>query len=165
MKKFLFALILMSSVYAVSAQATQDDILLIQAAYGKSKRDLMQEYMTFKDTASSNAFWKLYDSYEVDRKKIGQDYIKIIQQYANDYKTLDNKKADALMTKATANNLAYDKLYSTYYTKMKMAVGALKASQFLQIESYLHTQVKMSVWNEIPFIGEIDRSKLQVSTK
>ncbi len=165
MKKILFALIFISSVYAASAQATQDDILLIQAAYGKSKRDLLQQYMTFKDSASSSAFWKLYDSYEVERKKLGQEYISNIQQYAKDYTTLDNKKADALMTKVAANNLAYEKLYGTYYAKMKVAVGALKASQFLQIESYLHTQVKVSIWNEVPFIGEIDRSKLQVSGK
>jgi hypothetical protein len=56
--------------------------------------------------------------------------------------------------------MAFENLYSKYYKKMKPVVGALKASQFLQLEAYLRSAVKISVLNQIPFIGEIDRSKL-----
>jgi len=46
---------------SASAQVTQDDINLVQAMYGKNKRDLMKEYLKFKDSASAKAFWGLYD--------------------------------------------------------------------------------------------------------
>jgi hypothetical protein len=165
MKKIVFALSFLVFVFTANAQVTQDDILYVQSAYGKSKRDLMQQYMTFKDSSSGNKFWRLYDSYEAERKKLGQDYIQIIKQYADGYSTLDNTKADLLVTKVSANNMAYQKLYSTYYGKIKMAVGALKAAQFLQLESYLQNAVRMSVMDQIPFIGEIDRSKLAMPAK
>lgn len=146
-------------VFSVSAQVTQDDINVVQSMYGKEKRDLVQEYIKFNDSASATGFWKLYDEYEVDRKKLGQDYIAILHDYANNYATLDDKKADELVTKSSENNIAYEKLYMKYYKKMKGVIGALKASQFFQLEAYLRSAIKTSVLDEIPFIGEIDKTK------
>jgi len=137
---------------------------LIQAMYGKDKRDIMQEYMKFDDSTSTNAFWKLYDSYEAERKKLGQDFITILKDYANNYEKLDDKKADELITRTSANNIAYENLYSKYYKKMKPAIGALKASQFFQLEAYLRSAIKTTVLDEIPFIGEIDRTKKNIGT-
>ena len=121
----------------------------------------MQAYMTFKDDASEKKFWALYDSYEAERKKLGQDFIAVLEEYANNYETLDDAKADALVTKMGANNIAYENLYSKYYKQMKPVVGALKASQFLQLEAYLRSVIKTSILDDIPFIGEIDRTKIK----
>ena len=145
--------------FSATAQVTQDDVNLVQSMYGKEKRDLVKEYIQFNDSASAAAFWKIYDDYEADRKKLGQDYITILEDYANNYETLDDKKADELVVKSSDNNIAYEKLYMKYYKKMKKAVGALKASQFIQLEAYLRSAIKTSVLDEIPFIGEIDKTK------
>ena len=159
MKRMLTAFCLFF-VLASSAQVTKDDINLVQAMYGKDKRDLMQEYMTFKDTAKATAFWKMYDSYEAERKKLGQGFIAILQDYGTHYATLNDAKADALITRMAANNQAFENLYKKYYGQMKPVVGALKASQFLQLEGYLRSVVKTNILSQIPFIGEIDRTKV-----
>ena len=158
MKKLLSAALVLV-FFSASAQVTQDDVNLIQSMYGKDKRDIMQSYLQFKDDASATAFWKLYDSYEVERKKLGQDYLKILQDYANNYEKLTNAKADELVTKSYNNNVAYENLYLKYYKKMKPVVGALLAGQFIQTEAYFRTSVKASILDEIPFIGQIDRTK------
>ena len=158
MKKLLTP-ICMFLFFSVSAQVTKDDVNLIQAMYGKDKRDLMQEYMKFNDSTTANKFWKLYDSYEEERKKLGQNFIAILQDYADNYEKLDDKKADELVTKASANNIAYENLYMKYYQKMKPVIGSLKASQFIQLEAYLRSAIKTSILDDIPFIGEIDKTK------
>ena len=158
MKKLLSA-VLVFVFFSASAQLTQDDVNLIQSMYGKDKRDIMQAYLQFKDTTSANAFWKLYDSYEVERKKLGQDFIKILQDYANNYASLTNQKADELVLKSSANNIAFENLYMKYYKKMKPVVGALLAGQFMQTEAYFRISVKAAILDEIPFIGQIDRTK------
>lgn len=144
---------------STSAQVTTDDVNLIQAMYGKEKRDLVQEYMGFTDSAAAGSFWKIYDSYEAERKKLARDFIGILQDYANNYENLDDKKADELITKTSANNIAYENLYIKYYKKIKPVAGALKASQFIQLEAYFRSAIKTSILDEIPFIGEIDRAK------
>src|SRR6478735_10274070 len=116
--------------FSLSAQVTQDDINLVQSMYGVEKRDLVQQYLKFNDSASATAFWKIYDDYKVERKKLGQDFINILTDYANNYTTLNDAKADELITKSSDNNIAYEKLYIKYYKKMKGVIGALKASQF-----------------------------------
>jgi hypothetical protein len=160
MKRMLTVLSLLF-VISASAQMTKDDVNLIQAIYGKDKRDLMESYMKFTDTAKANFFWKTYDSYETERKALGQQYLAIIQDYANNYSTLNDTKADGLITRSSANNTAYESLYKKYYAKLKPVVGALKASQFLQLEAYLRSEVKVNILNQIPFIGEIDRTKME----
>jgi hypothetical protein len=158
MKKLLTALGIFLFISA-SAQLTKDDVNLIQSIYGKDKRDLMQQYMTFKDSATARSFWKMYDAFEVERKKLGQDYIRILEEYANNYDKLSNNKADNLVTRMSTNNIAFENLYIKYYKKMKPVVGALKASQFIQLESYLRSVIKTSILDEIPFIGEIDKTR------
>jgi len=158
MKKLLSA-VLVFVFFSASAQLTQDDVNLIQSMYGKDKRDIMQAYLQFKDTASANSFWKMYDSYEAERKKLGQDYIKILQDYANNYEKLTNAKADELVTKSYNNNLAFENLYLKYYKKMKPVVGSILAGQFIQTEAYFRISVKAAILDEIPFIGQIDRTK------
>jgi hypothetical protein len=159
MKKLLVPICLLF-FFSASAQLTTDDVYLIQSMYGKDKRDLMQEYMTFKDSASAHKFWTVYDKYEADRKKLGQDFLKILQDYANNYETLDDAKADNLVSRMSSNNIAYEQLYSKYYSQMKAVVGALRASQFLQLEAYLRNVIRITVLDEIPFIGQIDRAHM-----
>ncbi len=154
--KTLFTTLCFFLIFSVSAQLTKDDVTLIQEMYGKEKRDLVKEYMRFNDTVSAGAFWKIYDSYETDRKKLGGDFIGIMQDYAENFEQLDDKKADELVTKMSTNNIAYENLYITYYNKLKPAIGALKASQFIQMEAYFRSAIKTEILDEIPFIGEID---------
>lgn len=163
MKKLLTPICIFLFLSA-SAQLTTDDVNLIQAMYGKEKRDLVQEYMGFTDSAAAGSFWKLYDGYEAERKKLAQDFIGILKDYANNYESLDDKKADELITKASVNNIAYENLYVKYYKKIKPVVGALKASQFIQLEAYFRSAIKTAILDEIPFIGEIDRIKKPVGT-
>jgi hypothetical protein len=157
--KIIVAVFCFFSFLSASAQVTKDDINLVQAIFGKDKRDLMQEYMQFSDTSKASAFWKMYDSYEGERKLLGQEYIGILQDYAKNYTTLNDVKADNLVMRSSANNLAFENLYKKYYNKMKPAIGALKASQFLQMEAYIRTVVKANILTDIPFIGQIDRSR------
>jgi hypothetical protein len=158
MKKLLTAVCVLF-VFSVSAQVTQDDVNLIQSMYGKDKRDIMQAYLTFKDEATGTSFWKLYDSYEAERKKLGQDFIKFLQDYAKNYSSLTAAKADELILKASTNNIAFENLYMKYYKKMKPVVGAVTAAQFIQAEAYFRSSVKTAILDDIPFIGEIDRTK------
>ena len=95
MKKYMVPFFMLFFI-SVSAQVTKDDVNLVQAMYGKDKRDLMQAYMHFKDAASEKSFWKMYDAYEAERKKLGERYFNILQSYIDNYEKLTNQKADEL---------------------------------------------------------------------
>ena len=162
MKKILTP-VFMILFFSAAAQMTQDDVNLIQSMYGKDKRDLIQSNLHFKDSSSAVSFWKLYDSYEAERKKLGQDYINILQDYAKNYESLDDKKTDELVLRSSNNNIAFENLYLKYYNKMKPVVGSITAGEFVQAEAYLRMSVRIQILDQIPFIGDIERSRKPVT--
>jgi len=160
MKKVLLLLTVVFSTATFAQNSLKDDVDVVQSVYGKSKSELVSQYMALKGTQATD-FAKIYDAYELERKKLGQEKIQLINQYATDYATLTDVKADAIAKQALKNNVAYDKLYSTYYEKAKKAIGAVNATKFIQLEIYLQTEIRSSLQNVIPFVGELDLTKVK----
>ncbi|PVX44683.1 hypothetical protein C8C85_0430 [Flavobacterium sp. 103] len=160
MKK-LFLLFAVAFSATTFAQSTlKDDIDVVQSVYGKSKSELVRQYMALSGTQATD-FAKIYDAYELERKKLGEEKVYLINQYATDYAALTDDKADAIAKGVLKNNIAYDKLYSSYYEKAKKAIGAINATKFIQLEIYLQTEIRSSLQNAIPFVGELEMTKVK----
>lgn len=153
-KVFLLFVFTVSSV--TFAQSTmKDDIDVVQALYGRSKTELVSQYMALTGDQAT-AFSKIYEAYEVERKKLGQEKIMLLNRYATEYATLTDVSVDPIAKGTLQNQLAYDKLYNSYYEKTKKAIGALNATKFIQLEVYLQTEIRNRLQNSIPFVGELD---------
>ncbi len=159
MKKLLLILLLSSCSYSFAQSTIKEDIDILQGIYGKTKKELVDQYMNLNGS-KAEAFWKTYDAYEAERKVLGKKKLELIGKYADSYETLTDIKADELAKATLANSLAYEKLFAKYYELSKKSIGALQAAKFIQLEVALQTEVRSEIQNTIPFIGEIDRSKL-----
>jgi hypothetical protein len=140
------------------AQSNKEDIDLIQAMFGKDKKEVVSYYMTIPD-AQKTKFWALYDEYETARKKLGRERITLIENYANDYATMDDKKASDLTIKKMAWTERYTKFQQSYFTKFSAVIGGMQASKLIQLEDYIENCLRIKIQEEIPFIGELDKSK------
>lgn len=161
MKKLIIALMMAVASFSCYAQSTyKEDIDVLQSVYGKSKGDLVKDYMNLSDT-QSQAFSKVYDAYETERKTLGQAKIQLINDYAVNYDTLTDEKADELAKGTLKNNLGYEKLYSKTYGQAKKAIGAINAAKFIQLEVYLQAIIRAEILESIPFIGELDKVKVK----
>lgn len=161
MKKISLILIMIVTSLSSYAQSSfKEDVDVLQSVYGKSKSDLVKQYMNLSDTQSL-AFAKVYDDYETARKTLGQSKFQLINDYASNYATLTDEKADELAKGTLKNHLAYEKLYCKTYSKAKKAIGAINAAKFIQLEIYLQTIIRAETLESIPFIGELDKSKIQ----
>ena len=96
------------------------------------------------------------------RKKLGQERIKIIEEYATNYEKLDSKKATDLITKKFAWADKYTKFQQSYFTKFSAVIGGLQAAKFIQLEDYIENCIRLTIQEEIPFIGELDKSKTPI---
>lgn len=157
MKKLIaiFVLMIVSASF-VNAQMSQDDVSMIQSMYGMNKRDLVKKYMQLTPKQDS-VFWPIYDAYENERKSIGEQRIRGIEDYAKNYATLTDAKADELVKKSFELEASMTKLQQKYYEKLKKPISPLKAAQFIQLENFLNNAVRAKIQSEIPFIGEIER--------
>ena len=102
--------------------------------------------------AQKDAFWKLYDEYETQRKELGKQRIALLEQYANQYKTLTSEQADAWTKKVMELQKKTDGLIATYYTKVKGVSDGIVATQFYQIENYILLAIRAQILDAIPFV-------------
>ncbi len=154
MKKLLvIAAVLVSA--AGFAQSNKEDVDFVQSIYGKEKKTIVAEFIKLEG-AQKDAFWKLYDEYETQRKELGKQRIALLERYANSYMTLDDATTDQIIKDMISLGAKTDKLVSTYYGKMKKASGIKAAAQFVQLEAYLSAMIRASILESIPFIGELD---------
>jgi hypothetical protein len=147
-----------------NAQSNKEDIAIIQSMFGKAKKDLVTQYMTIP-ADKKDAFWKVYDEYEANRAALGRERIKLIEDYANAYLTLDDKTSDALMNRKMKWLGSYGKLQKKYYGSISKIIGGAQASKFFQLEDYIENSIRLSIQESIPFIDEIDVKSLSEAGK
>ena len=157
MKKLLTLFSLISIFIGVNAQSNKEDIDIIQAVYGKEKKELVNAYMNLAPE-KAKAFWTVYDQFETKRKQIGLERIKVLEQYANNIGQLTNEVATEVMNKGIANEAKFPALYKEFFPKFTTATSALEAAKFMQLEFYLQSVVRARIQEEVPLIGELDKT-------
>ena len=158
MKKVIILAALFGLSRGIIAQSNKEDIDIIQSLFGKEKKELVSTYMTIPEK-KANQFWKLYDTYEDARKKLGRERIALIEEYAKNSDKLTDAKASQLAAKKFAWNASYAKFQQTSFTKFSTVIGGLQAAKLMQLEDYIENCIRVTIADEIPFIGELEKTK------
>jgi hypothetical protein len=132
---------------------TQNEIDMIQSAFGMQKDEIVKAFVQ-PTKENADAFMALYNEYEVKRKEIGKKRIAVLEKYAEIWENITDEQADEIMKEVLAINLEYDKLIKSYYNKIKKVSGAKVATQFYQVETYILTYIRYTIYESIPFVGE-----------
>ena len=138
---------------AASNRSKRKSLNSSQEAFGLEKKVAVANFMDLGEDAES--LWALYDEYEAERKKLGNDRIKVIEDYAANYADISDQKTLELFKKTSAIKKSFAKLQQTYFNKMKKEMGVSKAAQFWQLENYFNAMIQASIYSELPFIGEL----------
>ena len=152
LKTLFTSLILTGVAYSSFAQSAQTEVEIIQEAFGLEKKGAVANFMELGEAAES--FWKIYDEYEAERKKLGADRIKIIADYAKSYPTISDEEILTLFKRTKAFKKSFANLQQTYFNRMRKEVGTSTAAQFWQLESYFNAMIQAEIYSQIPFIGE-----------
>ena len=155
MKKiFLLAAgLFMLAFQPILSQTIDEEITLVQEAFGKNKKAIIEASMDLPEVMAP-AFWAVYEEYETARLANGRERIKIINDYLESFGNLGEAEADALALRSLKNDVELAKLHSAYYKKFKKATSALQAAKFIQIDTYIHNTIRNAMQQELPFIGE-----------
>jgi hypothetical protein len=151
MKKYLVIVTALFMASFASAQSNKEEVDLMQAAFGMDKKAAVAEFVT-PSASQKDAFWKLYDEYETQRKELGKQRISLLEQYANQYKTLTSEQADAWTKKVMDLQKKTDNLITTYYGKVRTATDGIDALQFYQMENYILAGIRAQILDQVPFV-------------
>lgn len=151
----LFGIVLLGMAFgqSVMAQSSNEEVDYYQSIFGMGKKAIVANFLEIE---SDNPFWTLYDEYETKRKELGKRRIGVLQNYAENYDRLDDEKYDEVIATMISLRKSTDKLTDEYYKKIKKVSGSKIAAQFFQLEGFFLSQIRASIMEEIPFIGEFD---------
>ena len=148
----------MLSPMLLRAQTADPELDYIKKAYSHDKKTIVDEYMGL-NVEQGGKFWTLYSAYEAKREKLAVARIKLIDEYVNQADNITPALADKLVNATLTNTINLDKLNLEYYGKIKLAIGAVKAAKFIQLETYLQTAWRGFVQENIPLISDLDKQK------
>jgi hypothetical protein len=156
MKKILIAAIaLFLFLPIVSAQTNTEEIDFFQSIFGEEKKAIVASFVELEGEAK-DAFWTLYDDYELQRKELGKSRISLLDKYVETYEGISDTAADEMIAAISKQAKSLDKLINSYYKKIRKASGSKSAAQFYHLEHYFLSAIRLSILESLPVIGELD---------
>ncbi len=146
----LIAALFLSPVF-LWAQSINDEISLIQSAFGMERRTLIEEYMGYD---KNSQFWTVYNNYESERRALIRERIKTINDYLEKFDSLTDADADAITKSIIHNNAAITALHKKYQKQFNKVVSPIETAKFLQLDSYIQNTILLTMAESLPFIGE-----------
>jgi hypothetical protein len=157
MKKIiLLTAVVFALVCPSLAQSNKEEVDLVQSVFGMEKKALVDQFIKPTEGPAKDAFWTLYDEYELKRKELGKKRLALLYEYTSNYLNLDDVSGDKMINDMISLQTQTDKLIATYYKKIKKGSGVKVAAQFYQFENYILSKIRGAIMEGIPLIGEFD---------
>ena len=131
----------------------QEYIILLRENLGQEKAQVLGAVMQFTPDQAAK-FWPIYDEYNTELNKLNDVRLETIKSYARDYTQMTDEKADRVARQALDFQKQRSELLSRYYDRVKHALGATKATQFLQVESQLLSIIDLQIDQRLPIVGQ-----------
>ncbi len=102
--------------------------------------------------AEAVEFWPLHRAYDTDLNKLLDQRYQLVIEFARQYNSMTNERANELAHKAFALETNRTDLKRKYYKKFLKVIPALKAARFFQIENQLNMALDLQLAANLPLI-------------
>ena len=150
-KTTLFTIGLFLMISPVFAQSFDDYLEVARDVLHTEKKAVVAEAMMLSDTESA-PFWELYNEYNAELYKVHTKRVNIIKDFASNYESMNDEKADALWTSSMAFQNELLKLNKTYYKKFKKIMPSGRAALYFQVENKIAMLINANLALEIPLL-------------
>jgi hypothetical protein len=130
-------------------------VQLLRADLSAKKDQIVRETMELNDQQSA-IFWPVYRQYQVEQSKLITEKLAIVTDYANNFATMTDAKADQLAQHVMQLDEKRMALREKYYATMKQALSPVIAVRFFQVEHQLQLIVDLQIAANLPIIEEND---------
>jgi hypothetical protein len=149
MRNACFVVLMALAFTGLRAQSAKEEIDFMQSVFGMEKKALVAEFVK-PGAAQKDAFWQLYDEYEMARKELGKKRIELLLKYEENFDNLSNELAADLLKEILALQKQNDKLVAGYVKKVAKATDPVVAMQFHQVEMYVMSEIRVALADGLP---------------
>jgi hypothetical protein len=135
-----------------SAAAVRDqDIEMLRKDIRSKKKQLIAANLTLTD-AEATKFWPIYDQYTTDLVKINNEKYALIKQYADEWGTMTDAQALALINRALAVDEQVSQLRIRYVPIVNKALPGTKAATFFQLDRRIQALIDLQLVSQLPLV-------------
>ncbi len=136
---------------APSPQKIAAIIDMIRADLSTQKKSVVNNVMQFSE-ADAKIFWPIYEQYQMESSKVGNDTAALIKEYVESLDTMTDSKAASFMSRNFDLQKRKLSLRHKYYEKVSKALSPIKAAKFMQLDSQLVGMLDLQISSNLPFI-------------
>jgi vacuolar-type H+-ATPase subunit D/Vma8 len=115
------------------------------------KKAAVAEAMQLSEEVSA-PFWELYNEYQLNLGKVQNERIALIKDFAKNYESLTDEKADELWNGILSYQQDLLKLKKSYYKKFKKIIPSGQAAKYFQIENKIEALINAELAAQIPLM-------------
>jgi hypothetical protein len=128
-------------------------IRLLRTDLKAKKQQIIKEAMQLNDQQSA-AFWPIYRNYDAEQTKLTDEKLAIIHDYAQNFLTMNDQKADELAQKVMTLDDQRLALKKKYYEILKKALPTVLVVRFFQLENQLQLILDLQIASNLPIIEQ-----------
>jgi len=154
MKKLLGVLLFFlvgGFAFAQTATDTDKYVELMRADVRAQKVQILTKAMEFS-VEESAAFWPVYDKYQQEFNKLGDQKVALIKDYAANFENLEDSKARELAERALGLEEMRVSLLKKYYPEFGKVLSGKKVARFLQVENQINRLIDLQIASGIPLV-------------
>jgi hypothetical protein len=150
-RTILFIAGLLLTINPIFGQTIDDYLEVAREVLKTEKKAIVAEAMLLSGTESV-PFWEMYNEYNAELYKVHTKRVNIIKEFAVNYESMTDAKADELWNNTMAYQSELLKLNKTYYKKFKKILPAGKAALYFQVENKIAALINAQLATEIPLV-------------
>lgn len=151
MKKLVTLALVMAATTFGWAQNVNDYLEMTREVLQVEKKAAIAEVMELTDE-ESEVFWTLYNDYQAEQYKVQNERIAVIRDFAENYETMTDEKADELWNGMLQYQMDLLKLKKAWYPKFKKSLPVGKVVTFFQTENKIEALVNAQLALDIPLL-------------
>ncbi len=140
------------------AQQANDYMEVTRAALKTEKKALIAEVMNLTPE-ESEPFWTLYNEFQGKLYTTNTKYVKLVNEFAENYENMSGEMANDLMTRLFAYESEILKLKKTYHKKFQNILSPQKTLMYFQAENKIEIMIDYELANSIPLLDARDSKK------
>lgn len=140
----------------LAAQTTADAIELTRVLIQAERQAIVAQTMQLTE-AEGDGFWPIYRQYRGELAGVGDRWVALIKDYAENYENLSDVKADSMLTELFNIRRAILDIRVNYIPRFKEVLSPVKVARFYQIENKLDAVVDYDIAESVPLVGYVSQ--------
>jgi hypothetical protein len=132
---------------------SEQDIQLLRHDVQSKKKQLIAANLTLTD-AEATKFWPIYDQYNAEMTKIGDQRYALIKEYALNFGSLTDDQSLSLINRSLALDQTVEQLRIKYVPIINKTLSGRKTATFFQMDRRITALIDLQLASQIPLVQE-----------